>query len=1165
MSSPRESERLARRGRYSSKVVGVLTALVILAMSPVPALARSDQPAREGAWQADAEAEAALSAARFENPPGDSKPTILWFWNGTITESLVDRQLADMRSEGIREAVIFPDATSSLNPTFFSEGWFAMVGHTLREAQRTGMKVWLYNDRSFPSGRAAGYVVNGGTVGDRVYEPRPELRAQSIARSELEASGPGSFDVRGRFPGLIPSALSVSDGRLKVDGGYVTLLGRGSDWTDYTLSFDMAPLQTASLGGHSYAQAGWVYRAQDAANGYIYLLGNYPHAGAQGGNLTRITYKNGAYVSTRVIRLPFNVVGGRSYHVETRAEGDHVVTSVDGTVVDETTDATYAHGTIGFREATTQHESATFDNLRVTAPDGKTLLSQTFDSESALSDFATPVPADDVVGVAALPVRDGKPDLGGLVDLTDRFRAGTSWSVPEGDYQVEYFLHHARTDFGGDGYLNLFDEEAIKRYIQVVHDEYYRRFAWAFDAGVVRGLWDDEPRLASGYGTEPPWSDLVGRNIAHAGSTPAQALAATFGDYGAAGSRLRGVLSNADGDALAQAYYKQQGDWARAHGTQIISNALSDDRPPAWMLRETGDIHKDNQWIQVPGGDAISGRVAPGLRNLVPRYITSDGHQQGASRILHENLGAYGWGVTPQLARYVNGSMGVRGVNLTVLHAYWSNPDSVRYPPPLQPTNPWWDSMDGVVDWTGRVMELTRGKAAAPTALLHPQTAAQAWQRTDTGDALDNGFRTVTYAMEDAQVDFDMLDEAYLNGDPAMKRQAVVSHRAMQVGPQSYRVVVMPPAPMISVKAVARLEELARAGGTVIAYGELPVQEADGQDKALRAALIRLFGTDPAHPQPTDHRVGSGHAEFVSTTTDLQRALQEARAPAAQLQPASPDIRVLRVNHGPDRVFLVLNEGTKAVDTTAAFPVLGTPEIWDPDDGSHRVATRFDATPGSQATAVPLHLEPTKALAVVFRGQAPAPHLVQSPFDASSVTKAGRDTLKATVIADRPGDYTLVGAEGPQRYRGGLHVEGSFTPIALDGPWRFRFDQSGAQWSERPLGSWTQVDRSYSGDATYEKDVSLSAQDLASGRRLLLDLGSVRDVAHVTVNGTQVGRLLWEPYRLDVTDALHVGENRIDVTVTNTPANAHGGAQQSGLVGPVVLRPQQETTVQLHR
>jgi hypothetical protein len=35
--------------------------------------------------------------------------------------------------------------------------------------------------------------------------------------------------------------------------------------------------------------------------------------------------------------------------------------------------------------------------------------------------------------------------------------------------------------------------------------------------------------------------------------------------------------------------------------------------------------------------------------------------------------------------------------------------------------------------------------------------------------------------------------------------------------------------------------------------------------------------------------------------------------------------------------------------------------------------------------------------------------------------------------------------------------------------------------------------------------------------------------------------------------------------VTNTPANAHGSAQASGLLGPVFLRPRQELTVRLER
>ena len=746
------------------------------------------------------------------------------------------------------------------------------------------MKIWLFNDRNFPSGRAAGYVVNGGTVGDRTYEPHPELRAQSVAHSELAASGPGSFDVRDRSPGLIPSALSVSDGRLTVDGGYVTVLNRGSEWTDYTYSFDTRPLPTASLSGHDYAQAGWVFRAPDSQNGYIYLLGNYPHAGAEGGNLTRITYKNGANTGTKVIDLPFDVVGGRSYHVESRVEGGRLVTSIDGVVVDDRTDATHGRGTIGFRQATNQHESATFDNLRVTALDGTVLYSQTFDSESALGDFGIDAPPEDVIGVAALPLRDGSPDHDGLVDLTDSFRDGRSWSVPDGSWQIEYYVRHVNTAFGGSGYLNLLDPEAIRRYIEVVHDEYYRRFAWAFESGLIRGFWDDEPRLASGSGEEPPWSDLVGSLITRAGSTPARALAAVFGEDDA-GSRDRGVYWRAEGDAFAEAYYRPQGEWAAAKGTQMFSNPWGDDRPPTWAHREGGEIHKNDQWFQIPGGDAIFGRVAPGRHNLSPRYVASDGHQQGADRILHENLGGYGWGVTPQLARYVNSAMGVRGVNLTVLHAYWSNPDSVRYPPPLQPTNPWWDSMDGIVDSTGRVMELARGTATAPTALLQPQTAAEGWQRTANGAALDRGFETVAFAMEDAQVDYDVLDEASLNGDPAMKLQAVARGGALKAGPQSYRVVVMPPSPMMSLESVSRLERLVRAGGTVIAYGQLPSQEPQGRDAELRAAVVRLFGTDPGRPQPSDHRVGAGRATFVIDTAGLGRALDEAPRPPHSWSP----------------------------------------------------------------------------------------------------------------------------------------------------------------------------------------------------------------------------------------------------------------------------------------
>jgi hypothetical protein len=80
---------------------------------------------------------------------------------------------------------------------------------------------------------------------------------------------------------------------------------------------------------------------------------------------------------------------------------------------------------------------------------------------------------------------------------------------------------------------------------------------------------------------------------------------------------------------------------------------------------------------------------------------------------------------------------------------------------------------------------------------------------------------------------------------------------------------------------------------------------------------------------------------------------------------------------------------------------------------------------------------------------------------------------------------------------------------------------------------------------------------------MMLDLGSVRDLAAVTVNGTRLPTALWSPYVLDVTDAVRAGSNTIEVEVTNTLANVRNRNLPSGLLGPVHLRPQELLEVEL--
>lgn len=1138
---------MALRRRYLLQTLVLALALVFVTL-PVPA---PDALPAAAAGDDSGLAGRAQDVREFADPPSDSRPTVLWFWNGAMTQDLIDTQLAAMRREGITEAIIFPRGDDpKLTPKFFSEGWFDIVGHTLREAQRTGMHLWLFNDDYFPSGRAGTFVLRGGQVGDRVYEPRPDLRPQEVTSlGSQQVMGPGP--VRLELPQ--PGGFAVADGRLRVDapaagGGGIALLDRGAGWTDYSVDYDLKIHRNA---------AGLVVRAKDAANGYLIdhgISGVVNIYRQRDGALTRIASGSAAGLDPAAFR-----------HVSVRMSGNQIQVLVNDKVVTTATDSMFTTGTAGLRVVANQ--LAEFDNLVVRDGSGGVTYSQDFASPAAVDDFDRSAfhprtdPAD-VVAVSALPVRDGRPTLDGAIDLTAKFRAGEVWDAPAGSYDVQYFKVGYLTMTGlYDAYLDLMKPEAVERYLDVIYGEYHRRFPWAFGT-VLRGFWDDEPANPAEWG-RLAWSDGLPAELAEQGRTPAQVLPALFADLGRAGRVAKGAYRHAVADGLAN-YYELSGRWADQHGVALLSNPYSDHFGPSGAVT-WGDTFKNDQWFQVPGADAVFNQVLPGKQTVIPRYPASSAHQLGRERVAAELMGAYGWGVTPELTRFVTGYMAVRGVNLGVLHAYWSDASKVIHPPPFQPENTWYDATDGLTDWMGRVMEAGRGKAAAPTALLFPQRAAEIWRGTATGTGLDSDFESTVAAIEDVQVDFDVLDEASLDGDTAMREQAKPAGGALRLGPQAYRVVVVPPTPTMSLATVQRLQELAHQGGTVVALGRLATEETAGKDAALAAALRELFGVDPANPVDSTRAHGSGRAFFAADEDRLQQLLRSAGAPAAGLTPASEDVRVLRVEHGGQNAFLVMNEGSSVVRTTATFPASGTPTLWDPEDGSVRTAPSFFATRDGRATSVPLRLAPHQLMVVNLDGAGPStqPHLLGWDGAASSVGLADARTMTGTVELSEPGDHVLLGQAGGRFYRGKVATTDPLRPVPVNGPWRFRLDQPGTTWTERPLGSWTGFHPAYSGSALYETEVELTAGDLAEGRRIRLDLGKAADVAEVTVNGTPAGRLLWQPYDLDVSGHLRPGRNTITVRVTNTNANAKGIVQTSGLLGPVALRPSRVEQVRL--
>jgi hypothetical protein len=84
----------------------------------------------------------------------------------------------------------------------------------------------------------------------------------------------------------------------------------------------------------------------------------------------------------------------------------------------------------------------------------------------------------------------------------------------------------------------------------------------------------------------------------------------------------------------------------------------------------------------------------------------------------------------------------------------------------------------------------------------------------------------------------------------------------------------------------------------------------------------------------------------------------------------------------------------------------------------------------------------------------------------------------------------------------------------------------------------------FSGTASYTKIVHAQPGWFKPGKHLWLDLGDVKDIAAVTLNGRPIGIAWKSPYRVDVTSVLRRGDNELNIKVTNLWVNRLIGDQQ---------------------
>lgn len=133
------------------------------------------------------------------------------------------------------------------------------------------------------------------------------------------------------------------------------------------------------------------------------------------------------------------------------------------------------------------------------------------------------------------------------------------------------------------------------------------------------------------------------------------------------------------------------------------------------------------------------------------------------------------------------------------------------------------------------------------------------------------------------------------------------------------------------------------------------------------------------------------------------------------------------------------------------------------------------------------------------------------------------------------------------------------TVIPVEASWKVHFDQKNGGTADEEfteLVSWTRkenpVVKYFSGTAAYRTTVAVDSTLLAGSVRIFIDLGSVKNIADISVNGTPAGVLWKAPFKTgDIRPLLREGDNEIEVKVTNVWRNRMIGDVQPGEKHPV--------------
>lgn len=482
---------------------------------------------------------------------------------------------------------------------------------------------------------------------------------------------------------------------------------------------------------------------------------------------------------------------------------------------------------------------------------------------------------------------------------------------------------------------------------------------------------------------------------------------------------------------------------------------------------------------------------------LISKFASSAAHVAGRRLVGAETGTWLKEHFTETLAdmKYLVDDLFLSGVNHVFYHGTCYSPDEAGWPGwvfyasyEMNPRNAVWHDVRALNDYIARSQSILQsGKSDNDVLLYWP--IHDFWQKTDPKPMLPH-LTVHARAWFESQPLGHLAEQLWQRGyafDYVSDRQlagATTAGGQIKLPGGNYRVVVVPNCEFMPLATLEKLVALADAGATVIFAGDLP---KDVPGLAFLESRRRRMETLRA--QVTSKRTGK------IVVGNWERSLIQSKVARETLVDHN-GLYFIRRSDGDGKIYFIANRSEKVVNgwiplaTTAQSVVL-----MDPLTGATGVGAMRSSAHGLE---VFLNLEPGASMIV-----------------------------KASLRNVRGEPWTYWKTDGQ--------------PTELRGNWRVQFVSGGptlpAAFTSKTLDSWTKAGNeteNFSGTARYGVTFNVAS---SAGRSAWLDLGAVVQSARVWVNGRSYGTLLIPPYRVRV-DNLKVGDNRLEVEVTSTSANA---------------------------